>query len=78
VAFAIVGALLVGAAAGFVGGYAAIQLTPDQEQEAGAGRGDSAAPSTDDVVAVAASTALPSVVNIDIMSGQSTEEGLPR
>jgi S1-C subfamily serine protease len=77
VAFAIVGALLVGAAAGFVGGYAAIQLTPDQEQEAGAGRGDSAAPSTDDVVAVAASTALPSVVNIDIMSGQSTEEGLP-
>lgn len=81
-AFAIIGALLVGAAAGFVGGYAAVRLTPDEEQEdverdTDVGSANTAAPSADDVVAVAASTALPSVVNIDVMSGGSGEEGLP-
>ncbi|MCK8115165.1 S1C family serine protease [Anaerosoma tenue] len=75
VAFAIVGALLVGAAAGFVGGYAAVRLAPDEP------RGTDAmlpgTPAAADVVAVAASTSLPSVVNIDIMGGQSSEEELP-
>ena len=80
VAIAVVLALITGAMAGFVGGYAAYRLSPEGPAMGG-GDGPAAieilGDSTEEVVAVAAAAALPSVVNIDVTGCQSADGDLP-
>lgn len=76
VAIAVVFSLFAGAAAGLVGGYAAYRFAPDTPVSSDRSievLGDS----TEEVVAVAAAVALPSVVNIDVSAGQASDSDLP-
>ena len=74
VAVAIVISLLVGGAAGLAGGYLAYSTLPAVSD--GDRRVEIIGDTTEEVVAVAAAVALPSVVNIDV-SGQGPSSDLP-
>ena len=73
VALAVVGALLFGGAAGLAGGYLAYRTLPAEQIQSVEIIGDE----TEEVVAAAASVALPSIVNIDVVGTQAAEESLP-
>jgi len=69
----LVAALLIGAAAGLAGGYAAYRLLPAERSTSIELIGDT----TEEVVAAAAAVALPSVVNIDVIGEQASSDTLP-
>lgn len=75
VILAMIASLVFGGAAGLAGGYVGSRgaVTPSSSTRAIEILGDS----TDEVVAVAAAAALPSVVNIDVSGEQVSTEGLP-
>lgn len=77
VAISVVFSLFAGAAAGLVGGYAAFRAAPSGQSAAGGGTIEVLGNTTEEVVAVSAAVALPSVVNIDVTAGQSSEGDLP-
>lgn len=77
VAISVVFSLFAGAAAGLVGGYAAFRTAPSGQSAAGGGTIEVLGNTTEEVVAVSAAVALPSVVNIDVTAGQSSEGDLP-
>lgn len=66
-------ALLAGTIAGLAGGYAAYRFAPAQESRQIELVGDQ----TEEVVAAAASVALPSVVNVDVTGEQADSGSLP-
>jgi S1-C subfamily serine protease len=72
--------LLAGAAAGFGGGYLAYRTIPGSGEAAVSGgetRKIELVDSTEEIVAAAAEVAMPSVVNIDVTSQQTSTSGLP-
>ncbi|MDO8880437.1 MAG: trypsin-like peptidase domain-containing protein [Coriobacteriia bacterium] len=68
-------ALLAGAIAGLAGGYAAYRFAPAQESSR---QIELVGDQTEEVVAAAASVALPSVVNVDVTGEQADSGSLPR